>query len=214
MMAVGDFELTIEERHALEAGWLTLAVSRGGAVEHAARWWRELFARYSEPHRRYHNLAHVRDVLALVEDEAGAAAAWFHDAVYDPAASDNEEDSARLAVSALRELRFPVPTIDLVARMIRATATHERNGLPQQALLFLDADLAILGSDRQRYSAYAAAIRDEYAAVSDTAFRRARHALLERLLARPRIYFTEAMFDRFEQRARANLQWELVSSRA
>lgn len=209
MMAVEEFTVTTEERYELEASWLSLAVAHRGQVARAAFWWRELFSLYMEPHRRYHNLAHVREVLALVSDEASIAAAWFHDAVYDPAAADNEDSSARLAASVLRELQFPVPTIDLVARMIRATAAHQRNDLPQQSLRFLDADLAILGSDRERYAAYVRAVRDEYAAQSDSTFRRGRRAVVQRLLARPRIYFTDAMFDRFEEQARANLKWEL-----
>jgi predicted metal-dependent HD superfamily phosphohydrolase len=212
MMAAEEFVLTVDERHTLEASWLALAVSHRAEMRSAAAWWRELFERHSEPHRRYHTLAHVRDVLLFVEGDASAAAAWFHDAIYDPAAKDNEEASAKLAVNALRELRFSVPTIDLVARMIRATAKHEANGLPQQALLFLDADLAILGSDRQRYGAYVNAVRDESLSLTDTAFRRGRRALLERLLLRPRIYFTDAMRDRFEAQARANAKWELEGS--
>ncbi len=203
------FTITRAEKHRLEAGWLALAVSNSGSMERAAAWWRELLARHSEPHRRYHNLAHVRDVLSFVEGEPAVAAAWFHDAVYDPAANDNEEASAKMAANALRDLRFPVPTIDLVTRMIRATATHDRSDLPQQALLFLDADLAILGSDHERYSAYVTAIREEYVDLSQPEARRVRRAVLGRFLARPRIYFTEAMYDRFEQQARANVKWEI-----
>ncbi len=204
-----EFTITREERHRLEAGWLALAVSNGGSMERAAVWWRELAIRHTEPHRRYHNLGHIRDMLALVEGEAAVVATWFHDAIYDPAANDNEEASAKMAASALRDLQFPMPTIDLVMRMIRATATHERGGLPQQALLFLDADLAILGSSRERYQAYVKAIRDEFVAMSETASRRGRLAVLSRLLARPRIYFTDGMYDRFEQQARANVKWEM-----
>lgn len=207
-----QFTVTREERFRLEAAWLAFAVSHQGPTERAAVWWREVFGRHSEPHRRYHNLAHVRDVLALVDGKAAFAATWFHDAVYDPAAADNEEASAKLATVALRELRFPMPTIDLVARMIRATAIHDRSGLPRQALLFLDADLAILGSDDERYRAYAKAIRDEHVAMSDTAFRRGRRTMLTRMLSRPRIYFTDALFDRFETLARKNLDWELSTS--
>src|ERR1051325_1352418 len=94
-------------------------------------WHRELTARYGEPHRRYHTLQHVRDLLELlsgvelVDRTAVEAAVWFHDAVYDTTRSDNEALSADLARRALQELAFPQPAIDLVAHMILATTRHE-----------------------------------------------------------------------------------------
>ena len=92
-----------------------------------------------------------------MEGDPAAAAAWFHDAVYDPRRDDNEEASAKLAATALRQLGFRMTTIELVAQMIRATARHEPNHLPPQALLLLDADLSIFGSESARYAAYVAA---------------------------------------------------------
>ena len=74
-----------------------------------------LRTRYAEPHRSYHNLAHVEAVLAAVDQLAAAEqlddddwsvvrlGAWFHDAVYDPRATDNEELSAQLAHATLTE---------------------------------------------------------------------------------------------------------------
>ncbi|MGH3379956.1 MAG: HD domain-containing protein, partial [Actinoallomurus sp.] len=59
----------------------------------------DLLRRYAEPHRRYHTTTHLAEVLDHVGELAGEAAdadavrlaAWFHDAVYDPARGDNEE---------------------------------------------------------------------------------------------------------------------------
>ena len=75
----------------------------------------ELRARYAEPHRRYHNLVHVEAVSRpliswLLRNRSLMTiglvvrlAAWFHDAVYDPRATDNEERSAQLAHATLAE---------------------------------------------------------------------------------------------------------------
>lgn len=198
-----------EERDALEASWLAFMIPLGGGMPRVSAWWREIEARYSEPHRHYHTLAHINETLRLVNGDAAIAATWFHDLVCDPSRTDNEDASARIAATALRELRFSAPAIDVVTRMIRATAGHERNSLPQQALMFVDADLAILGSNHERYVAYRGAVRREYSALSEEQFLTGRRQFATRFLARPRIYFTETMRERYERQARTNLEWEL-----
>jgi predicted metal-dependent HD superfamily phosphohydrolase len=198
-----------EERDALEAAWMAFLIPRGAGVDRIAAWWRELESRYSEPHRQYHTLAHVSDMLQMVHGEAATAAAWFHDIVYDPTRPDNEDASARIAATALRELGFGAPAIDVIARMIRATADYERNALPLPALVVVDADLAILGSSEERYAAYRYALRCEFASMPDEEFNESRRRLAERLLARPTIYFTQTMRERYEQQARSNLSLEL-----
>ena len=62
----------------------------------------ELLDRWQEPHRHYHTIDHLAAVLSIVDAQADEAddpqavrlAAWFHDAVYDPRRTDNEELSA------------------------------------------------------------------------------------------------------------------------
>src|SRR5689334_15382646 len=59
----------------------------------------DLLARWREPHRHYHTDEHLAFMLEIIDrhadlaDDADAVrlAAWFHDAVYDPRAADNEE---------------------------------------------------------------------------------------------------------------------------
>jgi predicted metal-dependent HD superfamily phosphohydrolase len=59
----------------------------------------DLVARYSEPHRFYHTLQHLRECFSMLEPASHLAsrigevqlALWFHDAVYDTRAQDNEE---------------------------------------------------------------------------------------------------------------------------
>ncbi|MEU6942545.1 hypothetical protein ABZ943_38810, partial [Streptomyces rubiginosohelvolus] len=58
-----------------------------------------LLARWAEPQRRYHTTAHLTavldriDTLAPYADDVHAVrlAAWFHDAVYRPDRTENEE---------------------------------------------------------------------------------------------------------------------------
>jgi len=171
-----------------------------------------LLQRYAEPHRHYHDQRHLREVLDAVDrlahhaDDLAAVrlAAWFHDAVYDPRACDNEERSAALAQSAL-----PPPLADEVARLVRLTAEHSPQPGDRDGAVLCDADLAILGADEQRYDEYASDVRREYDHVADDAFRTGRTAVLARLLARDRLYSTATAYDLWEDRARANLRREL-----
>ena len=87
-------------RH-LAVDWLELG-RRVGARDDVAGAGAALLGRWAEPHRAYHDLAHLAEVLERVDLLAAEAdrpdavrlAAWFHDAVYDPTAADNEERSA------------------------------------------------------------------------------------------------------------------------
>lgn len=177
----------------------------------------DLIGRYAQPHRRYHATGHLLAVLELVDELAGDAddadavrlAAWFHDAVYDPARADNEERSARLAERALTDAGMDAALVAETARLVRVTAEHAPSDGDRNAAVLCDADLAILATDRDRYDAYAAAVREEYAFVPDEAFRGARAAVLRDLLALPRLFHTPLGYARYEEAARRNLRTEL-----
>src|ERR1044071_2302778 len=112
----------------------------------------ELEARYNEPHRAYHNLAHIADCLeqcAAARQLAEAPLAvelaiWFHDAVYDPRAGDNEERSVELAARIGDELGLPGQLQHQVKHLILITKKHDRSA-DIDAALMADVDLSILG---------------------------------------------------------------------
>ena len=177
---------------------------------------RELIARWSEPHRRYHDLAHLTAVLDAVHDLAGHAqdldavrlAVWYHDAVY-AGAPDDEENSARLAEADLTALALPAGLVAETARLVRLTATHDPLPGDSNGETLCDADLAILAAAPAAYGRYAEAVRAEYAHVPDDAFRAGRAAVLDNLLARPELFRTSAGRERWEAAARANVEAEL-----
>ena len=76
--------------------------------------------------------------------------------------------------------------------------------------ILVSIDLSILGADRPRYEAYAAAIRKEYAHVPDEAYRSGRSDVLRRFVARPVIYPDAAFAETYDRRARDNIDWELA----
>ncbi|GAA4482609.1 hypothetical protein GCM10023191_003030 [Actinoallomurus oryzae] len=178
----------------------------------------ELLRRYAEPHRRYHTTRHLAEVLDHVDELAGEAAdagtvrlaAWFHDAVYDPTRGDNEERSAVLAERMLADTDLSAATVAEVARLVRLTATHDPAEGDRDGAVLCDADLAVLAAPPDRYADYAAAVREEYAAVPDEAFRAGRAEILRGLLALPALYRTAPARERWEAAARHNVETELM----
>jgi predicted metal-dependent HD superfamily phosphohydrolase len=141
-------------------------------------------------------------------------AAWFHDAVYDPQRADNEERSARLAERMLADTDLPVSTVDEVVRLVMLTETHAPGAEDPNGQVLCDADLAILGSDPDRYAAYTAAVREEYAFVPEEFYRAGRAEVLNGLLALPTLFHTSAAHERYEEQARHNVETELTLLKA
>jgi predicted metal-dependent HD superfamily phosphohydrolase len=176
-----------------------------------------LLGRWQEPQRRYHTLTHLTavldhiDVLQEYADDPDLVrlAAWFHDAVYLPDRSENEERSARLAERALPEAGVSEAKTAEVARLVRLTVTHDPAEDDRDGQVLCDADLAILAAPPSGYAAYTAAVREEYHFVPGDAFREGRAAVLRHLLELPRLFRTPYGREKWEATARYNLTSEL-----
>lgn len=184
----------------------------------------ELTALYTSSTRHYHSLSHIKSLLTLLSDhrslftdpDAVEAAIWFHDAIYDSRATPpmNETLSADLAVVRLK------PTVDAkrlekIRVMIEGTATHTvptaemlRGGKAdvEDAKLFLDMDLSILGAEEEEFDAYERNVRREYEWADEEAWRKGRSEVLTGLLGREKIYYSEIFGKRFEKKARENMK--------
>jgi len=171
----------------------------------------ELIAAWDRP--GYHDQLHLTEVLdridqlrfagAEVDATVVALAAWFHDAVYDGGA-DDEERSAQWAERAL-----PAAHAEEVARLVRMTAHHRPADDDAGGCALSDADLAILAAPRERYETYAAGVRADFAHVEDADFRAGRAAVLRDLAAKPHLFHTPQARDLWESTARANLEQEI-----
>ncbi|MER5379644.1 hypothetical protein ABT040_05090 [Streptomyces sp. NPDC002688] len=181
-----------------------------------------LLARWAEPRRRYHTTDHLLAVLDHVdvleahgeraEDPAAVRlAAWFHDAVYLPDRSENEERSARLAERALAELGVGADRTAEVARLVRLTVSHDPAADDTNGAVLCDADLAVLASPPDAYAVYTAAVREEYAFVPDDAFRAGRAAVLRQLLDLPMLFRTPYGQRVWADPARRNMGDELAT---
>jgi predicted metal-dependent HD superfamily phosphohydrolase len=175
----------------------------------------DLVAAYSAPNRYYHNLKHVEDclgALAGVDDlsatdrEILTQAIWWHDVVYEPTRSDNEERSARLA-----EQHVASDISQEVGRLIRLTKIHQVEPDDRLGAILISIDLSILGAEPSRYDAYAAAIRKEFAHVPEGDYRAGRSKVLTRFAAQPVIFPDAAFARKFDRQARENLARELAS---
>lgn len=175
-----------------------------------------LRAAYGEPHRRYHTASHIVWMLrrfealedSFADPEGARLAVFFHDAIYDPAKSDNEARSAG-ALTRILSGAVDAGRLERAAFAVRATQAHRATG-DRDADLVIDLDMAVLGQDWEVYAAYAAGVRKEYVPVyGEEAFRQGRIALfLEPTLAQPEIFIAGA-FRELDAPAKRNLRREL-----
>jgi predicted metal-dependent HD superfamily phosphohydrolase len=169
-----------------------------------------LRARYAEPHRCYHTWAHIlsclgaRDRLMSATLPAVDLALLFHDAVYDPLASDNEAASAELLVEEGRRAWIDDRILQRARALVLATKHHD-GGDDGEAGIVVDADLSILGSEGALFAAYERQVRVEFAAVDDATYGAARACILRAILSRPAIYSTRRGQRLWERSARENL---------
>ncbi|MGY8857126.1 MAG: HD domain-containing protein [Pseudomonadales bacterium] len=186
------------------------------------RLWQDIVTRYGEPQRAYHTLNHIKQLLVqfdsvkhhLAEPHIIALALYYHDVIYDPTRSDNELKSAEFATDALSPYLSTEPCQQIHA-LIMMTASHQIDTLVDRnkyndAAYLLDMDLSILGTPWSAYEQYAKAIRQEYKHIADNNYRDGRTAVLQGLLAHPKLYLTDHYYNQLETQARANIKRELT----
>lgn len=201
-------------RRALLSRW-------GAVVPQAPQLGESLLGRWSEAHRRYHTPSHLLDVLEALDAIFQPAddehlrrrvrlGAWFHDAVYQGVAGEDERASAALVEEWLTDL-LPAAEVTEVARLVHLTASHDPAPGDRAGELMCDADLAVLGRSASGYECYVAAVRQEYAHVSDADFAVGRADVVRRLLAKDQLFRTAPARRLWQEAALANLSGELRS---
>ncbi|EMY35196.1 hypothetical protein D477_005666 [Arthrobacter crystallopoietes BAB-32] len=187
---------------------------------------RELVRRWGEEHRHYHDRVHLLAVLDALQvlleagEKAGPLpravwlAAWFHDAVYNGVAGQDERDSAELAARRLPAAGIPAAEVAEVVRLVLLTAAHSPETGDDAGALLCDADLSVLGEDPAGYRRYVGNVRKEYARVGDADFAAGRAAVVRRLLALDPLYRTATARKLWLERARTNLSAELAGGSA
>lgn len=177
--------------------------------------WNELVTAYSAKDRHYHTLNHLDHLWKELKPYQSDFQHWdtivfaiaYHDVIYSVLRNDNEEESAALAAKRLQSFGFDEHQTDHCRQLILATKTHEAGDAGTN--LFTDADLSILGASQEDYVRYTLQVRSEYKIYPDLIYNPGRKKVLQRFLSMPRIYKTDPFYERYETRARTNLQGEL-----
>jgi len=195
--------------------WHWFGVSADAKIMEA---YQELIEKYAEPHRKYHNLYHINICLAELETvkrfatnaNALEIAIWYHDAIYDVWANDNEEKSAELAEKVIIDLGLSRALAQRVKGIILAT---KHNSVPDHydAKLMLDIDIANFGK-AEMFKITNQLVREEYSAVAEKEFMEGRSNILAKFLNRPRIYLTNFFYNKYEDAAKKNIAGSIINS--
>ncbi|MFZ1643485.1 MAG: hypothetical protein WAV07_19055 [Candidatus Contendobacter sp.] len=175
---------------------------------------------YGEPHRHYHTLNHIRHCLrefdraaALVDDaDAAEMALWFHDAIYQPGAKDNERRSADL-FRQWSDGRADPAFQQRVDDLVMATTHREPPGW-RDAGFVVDIDLSSFGLPWEACERDGRLIRAEFAEVTDDQYYPGHLRFLRALWDRPTFFCTEFFQQRYERVARENLARIIADLRA
>jgi predicted metal-dependent HD superfamily phosphohydrolase len=178
--------------------------------------WLEIFTKYSEPKRHYHTIQHIEAMITVLKEVKEKAEDWdtllfaifYHDIIYKASGNSNEEESAKLAMLRLSEIKYPAEKIAKCAQMILATKKHEPSD-DNDTNYLIDADLSILGKSAETYQTYTEQIREEYSIYPDFMYNSGRKKALLHFLQMNSIYKTEYFTTKYEKQARINLQNEL-----
>jgi predicted metal-dependent HD superfamily phosphohydrolase len=178
----------------------------------------DLLDRWSEPHRKYHGCTHLLSVLEaldLLTDPVDPPrpvllAAWFHDAVYQGVAGQDEEESARLAEDRLQAAGLPEAEVVEVSRLVLLTSDHRPQPGDDDGALLCDADLSILGGEPDEYARYLAAVRQDYAHIGDADFAAGRAAVVRQLLELDPLFHSGRARELWLDAAHRNLKGELA----
>ena len=184
--------------------------------EYAFTLWNEIEKKHSGKKRYYHTLTHLEHIynqLLTVKDQIqdwdmALFALFYHDFIYNILKQNNEEQSAKKAVTILSALDIDKERIHLCHEMIIATKGHQVSK-HNDINLFTDADLSILGSDWKGYKTYFEHVRKEYNYYPDLLYNPGRIKILRHFLNMSRIFKTDHFYDAYEEKAKLNLQQEI-----
>lgn len=187
---------------------------------------RDLVARWSDAGRRLHNVRHLINVLAHIDELAATAhdpdvlrvAAWYHGAALNPCLSIRLQDAdpvlaAGACIDITRErltvLGASEDVVERVAELLSFLSRHRAPRTDVDAQVLVDADLAMLAVSPQDYKKFRENLRAELADVDDADYLRARRLVVKKLLSFDPLY-QSPLGEAWEPAARANLEVELA----
>ncbi|MBD8080922.1 hypothetical protein IC610_00640 [Chryseobacterium sp. GCR10] len=178
--------------------------------------WTAIKKQYSTRSRHYHNLEHLENIFSELEEvkteiidfDILAFSVFYHDVIYKATTKDNEEKSAEFAVSSLKKMKLSETQLEKISEQILATKKHEFSR-DEDTNYLIDADLSILGAERDVYKYYIENIRKEYSVYPDFLYKPGRKKAMQHFLEFAFIFKTEYLRDKYEMKARENIKWEI-----
>ena len=186
--------------------------------------WKHIIPAYLEPHRMYHNLGHIQNMIDIAVtygvnlDQNQLNAILGHDIVYQPGNSDNEERSADKFLEIMKtdisydtcipeDMKSCDDDFNIISQIILDTKNH----IPTiyQSEDVIDLDLFELGTDK--YFDNMVLIRQEFCKFNDKEFNAGRIKWLESMVAREQLFhgFVHEQLPEIEWRAYENMKLEL-----
>ena len=173
----------------------------------------KIIKHYSEPHRAYHTLKHIKNSLKEFDEVKDLCekpnevefAIWFHDIIYNPRKDNNEEKSADLAYKKAKEMNLSKNFAEDIKQFILASK-HQTTPTRIDAQIMIDIDLAGFGKSEKEFWEQNKLVRKEYSFYSDKDFNLGRSILLNSFLIRSHIYLTKHFRKKYETQARKNIK--------
>lgn len=147
-----------------------------------------LLSMWNESHRHYHNLNHLNDLINQINEnkskysekeyEKLMITALFHDIVYDPTSSTNEEDSANFLMECVSDKSNK--DILEVKQMILDTKTH--NSTTSLSESFNNYDMSIVERDFDQLLEWENGISQEYSKYDRDIYKSGRVKFLESVM--------------------------------
>ena len=171
------------------------------------------------PIRHYHTFdGHIPQGLEifnefkhLCENSDSVYYAWMnHDAIYDPKDKDNEEKSAEFAYHLAFRMGLPYTFAKAAHGLILATKHLDLPKTTNEKLI-VDIDLSIFGQPEPIFDAYEENIRKEYEFYPPEVYNPGRANILEMFKNRKPLYRTPQIREKYEKKAKENLQEVLKS---
>ena len=147
-----------------------------------------LLSMWNESHRHYHNLNHLNDLIEQINEnkskysekeyEKLMLTALFHDCVYYPTSSTNEEDSAKFLI----ECAVDKSNSDIleVKQMVLDTKTHKSTTPLSES--FNKFDMSIVERDFDQLLEWETGISQEFSIYTKEEYKEGRVKFLESLL--------------------------------
>lgn len=207
--------MTVMNRRACDYNRFQLLWSRclvDSAIDESAIIHQQLMDSYNEPQRYYHTLDHIEHCLSLFDKissklqspHALELAIWFHDVVYQPGATNNEQLSADQFMQTTKK-RFDDSLRNTVYQHIMATLHLHSEMNHADTKYMVDIDLSSFGLPWPEFIHDSENLRREMAHLSNEDYCRKQSAFQQALMDRPRFFRSDYFYQNYESQARQNL---------